>query len=149
MSENSELIHWHLGASLARLLSWWRCEKKRALLWQIASYLICSNSSALETSRLGGKGKFKAEFSIPFFIGLTLFYFIFYFHSGLSFWRFKEPLLQSWPWPESSSTLLQLHVKSQGGLIKKGVFIFIYFFIPVYQDEQHSFMSPLWFMLSP
>lgn len=76
MSENSELIHWHLGASLARSAALLvALRKKRALLWQIASYLICSNSSALQTSRLGGKGKFNGEFSL-LFIGFNFFFFL-------------------------------------------------------------------------
>lgn len=48
MSENSELIHRHLQPRLVALLVALR--EKRALLWQIASYLICCNSSAVAAS---------------------------------------------------------------------------------------------------
>ncbi len=48
MSENSELIHWHLQPRSAALLVTQR--EKRASLWQIASYLIGSNSPAVIAS---------------------------------------------------------------------------------------------------
>ena len=67
MSENSELIHWHLQPRSAALLV-----QKKAVLWHLTSS-VATVLLSLQCGRLGGKTRFKGERPVCF-IGLTFIY---------------------------------------------------------------------------